>query len=359
MTGVLAWPWEKQESGRLNSVQALRGIAVLLVVIYHAKVAIPDATFLHLPIVDDFGWIGVRLFFTISGFIIADRISLAGSLGEFYLRRYLRVFPLYALATLVAVYLAYLFGGPMYSAPVTETGAAYEPGPFYLLKSLFIVPQNAWPYLSVGWSLEYELAFYAIFGAMHFILGPRVAMAVFIPLGFWIWYSYGLGLFYNAGFAIYFSCGVAARLGLSLKLAPIWPAFVMVLGLGYTVYEMEFTGIDHYFLLSSGIGCLGLLMLVVQLEKQHGWFQHRSFLVWCGDISFSLYLVHQLFIISAYFPFRPVELTPIQADGLRFMFVFVSLGLGYLTWAYVERPLRFVEHAVARKFADWQTSRQT
>lgn len=344
----VAWPWDGQASSYYLSVQALRGVAVILVVAFHAKTAQLHNVWLYLPVIEDYGWVGVRLFFVISGFIIADRIGGSASLKDFYLRRYFRVFPLYALATLAALFIAHQHGGPLYTSPVTESGRPFDPGRFYIIKSLFIIPQDAWPYLNVGWSLEYEIVFYAVFGALFFTLGGRLAIAAFVPLGFALWYFNGFGLLANLAFFLYFSCGVAARLWLSLNPKPIWPALVAISGLGAAVYEMEFAALTHDFVLFTALGFMGLVVWVIQLERSGGLFQTRSPLVVVGDMSFSLYLTHMLFIALASVPLRGVELTPAQSDVIRLTFICVSLGLGYLTWLCVETPLRRVTKGALR-----------
>jgi peptidoglycan/LPS O-acetylase OafA/YrhL len=96
-------------SGHLGTLDALRGVAVLLVIARHASTT-PDATGLaqvaHAAM--RAGWIGVELFFALSGFLITgilvDTRSDAHQLRNFYARRTLRIFPLY-FAFLGAVFL--------------------------------------------------------------------------------------------------------------------------------------------------------------------------------------------------------------------------------------------------------------
>ena len=56
--------------------------------------------------VTNFSWIGVSLFFVISGFIISERIDVERSFGAFLFKRYMRVLPLYGLFTLLAIALS-------------------------------------------------------------------------------------------------------------------------------------------------------------------------------------------------------------------------------------------------------------
>ena len=76
------------------SLDGLRGIAIVLVLISHYFNYIPGA---------EWGWVGVDLFFVLSGFLIAEKISSnkAQSVSIFYKKRINRIFPLYFLCTLI------------------------------------------------------------------------------------------------------------------------------------------------------------------------------------------------------------------------------------------------------------------
>ena len=87
----------------LRSIQILRAVAVLQVVFLHFAVASSSQAYLPVPFFTDFGWLGVRLFFVISGFIIAVTIEKEPSITRYLLKRYFRIFPLYMVATLVTL----------------------------------------------------------------------------------------------------------------------------------------------------------------------------------------------------------------------------------------------------------------
>lgn len=86
------------------ALDGLRGLAILLVVVYH------NFGFIN---VFFFGWLGVDLFFVLSGFLITDILLKTrrqqGFLKNFYLRRVLRIFPLYYLALLLFLFIVPAF----------------------------------------------------------------------------------------------------------------------------------------------------------------------------------------------------------------------------------------------------------
>lgn len=143
------------------SIQYLRGIAALLVVWHHATNQITGMSE-FLP--SDFGVSGVDLFFVISGFIMV--VTTAGSSitpTQFWSRRIARVVPIYWLLTLLMVCVAL-------AAPGLFKTLRIEP--LKLVQSLLFIPHFsasfpafAWPVLVPGWTLNFEMFFYAVFGA--------------------------------------------------------------------------------------------------------------------------------------------------------------------------------------------------
>ncbi|MEO8364716.1 MAG: acyltransferase [Pseudoxanthomonas sp.] len=86
--------------GHLPALDGLRGVAILLVLLHAFDVFGPAPAVAHLAgIVLDVGWIGVQLFFVLSGFLITgillDTRSSTGWYRRFFVRRILRIFPLY------------------------------------------------------------------------------------------------------------------------------------------------------------------------------------------------------------------------------------------------------------------------
>jgi peptidoglycan/LPS O-acetylase OafA/YrhL len=133
---------------RINNVQALRGFAALFVVFGHTLYTFPHMV--------PFGTFGVDVFFVNSGFIMAMICDLNPE--KFFLRRLIRIVPLYWVATLGVFFLA------MVAPSLMKTT---KPVPWELALSLLFVPfykesGTTNPILFVGWTLNYEMFFYVV-----------------------------------------------------------------------------------------------------------------------------------------------------------------------------------------------------
>ena len=157
---------------RLDSIQALRGVAAMLVLFFH--VAEFQRQFLTAGSAEyeltrgfwDRGGNGVDLFFVISGFIMVyvTRNVASGftTARQFLWSRITRIYPLWwVCAGIMAGYFWISYGIP--AAPDRVSGPNEAWG--YALKSFILFPQASPPILGVGWTLIHEMFFYLIFAA--------------------------------------------------------------------------------------------------------------------------------------------------------------------------------------------------
>lgn len=127
-----------------NSIQALRGITALFVALEHVR-------FLNC------GAFGVDIFFVISGFMVM--FSTQKSTKHFLGKRFIRIYPLYALVTIGTYFLLLLFPA-MFQLTKAE--------PVSLVKSLLFIPFEIspgiiQPLVRVGWTINYEVLLYVLF----------------------------------------------------------------------------------------------------------------------------------------------------------------------------------------------------
>ena len=177
---------------KLQSIQALRGLAALLVVFFHirslelkgiAENGLSEAAWIGGVFTN--GYMGVDLFFVISGFIMVF-VTREGGTGpkqaaDFLFARATRIYPVWwAFAGFMAAYMIVMHG---LSGHGQGWGAISRTQPLvpYLVKSFLLVPQPEFPILGVGWTLVHEMHFYFVFTV--FMLLPRKWLPAL--LGLW------------------------------------------------------------------------------------------------------------------------------------------------------------------------------
>jgi peptidoglycan/LPS O-acetylase OafA/YrhL len=163
--------------GFIRELDGLRGIAISLVLVH--RFWPDDGPLKRFASLAELGWVGVDLFFVISGFLIAGilldtkhaDVGRAPYFKNFYARRMLRIFPLYYLfvgAVLIAFPLAQ--GGPYFETPFIRSAGS----PLYYLCYLGNVPEAIGhdpPYfLAPVWSLAIEEQFYIVFPFLVWVL---------------------------------------------------------------------------------------------------------------------------------------------------------------------------------------------
>jgi peptidoglycan/LPS O-acetylase OafA/YrhL len=290
----------------------MRGIAALLVVMWHASRYFgPYGTGWAGATFGPFSTLGVDLFFLISGFImVVTTQACDGSWGcaiRFLIRRFSRIWPPYFAATVLLVALFPSPGGIKHFIQ----GVLFIPS----AAGGVVPPVFDFPPLAVGWTLNYEMYFYAFFGislafgrfrwiafsgwllvslvALPHFLSPDVRLSVRPST------SYGLngylGLMVNPIILLFVAgCAVGViwqtRLNLGRPLVA-YGAVVMAIGAVVFQYCIRFR-IEH------GISQWGLtlvpLLLVTVLATKTVRMNLPFGLVYLGEISYSLYLLHPL-----------------------------------------------------------------
>lgn len=179
-------------SRHIPALDGVRGIAILLVLLYHfvtslevLGVSSPYLLLFH------FGWCGVDIFFTLSGFLITgillDTKNAPHFFKSFYIRRILRIFPLYYLAICVVL----LLRTTLPQAGVWGTyDSAWAPGslwwPTLLLQNVANIRHGVDPtgVLTHYWSLAVEEHFYLIWPLLVWLLPRRWILAVALTAAF-------------------------------------------------------------------------------------------------------------------------------------------------------------------------------
>lgn len=175
-------------ASRLYFLDGLRGIAILLVVFFHAysndwvnNLPYHDQydhiTFFH------FGRYGVQLFFIISGFVIAMTLEKCKSFWDFMYRRWLRLFPAMLIGSLIILMTAPLFTARPYGTPHLQD---LLPGLTFIEPEFFrlFFDKNQGILEGLFWTLFVEMKFYILAGLMYFTIGSKKMIAVLIAMFF-------------------------------------------------------------------------------------------------------------------------------------------------------------------------------
>lgn len=170
----------------MPALDGIRGIAILLVMLLHYEVrSWPWRSGAMRPVysVISHGWMGVDLFFVLSGFLITgillDARGSEGYFKNFYARRTLRIFPLYYLAlVLVFVLLPDIGGSAIGASPVSARTQLW----FWSYLDNFLIAFRGWgvsPRMTPHfWTLAVEEQFYLLWPAVVLLCNRRALMRV-------------------------------------------------------------------------------------------------------------------------------------------------------------------------------------
>jgi peptidoglycan/LPS O-acetylase OafA/YrhL len=324
----------------LNNVQAVRAIAVLMVIFVHLDYLLGS---IGLP---PFGYGGVDLFFVTSGFIMFfTTFNRPISPLDFITNRIVRIIPPYWLLTL-AVFGLSLWVPSLLNSPDADR--------VDLLKSLFFVPfskPNGFtePILFIGWTLNYEMFFYALFSLCLFARPYALAMTILLlllaslTLIGQITHATGLIIgFYTAPIVLEFGLGLlvgAACLYLPDRSSMSLRVVVAVLGLmalGLIVLT-PFTNLQPWAFI-CGPAAFVVLLAAITLE-QWRWRIVSKPLLAVGNASYSIYLTHPF--ITQMFQKLGVRLhtTGLASIALIVGALITACVVGYAFHVGVEKPL--------------------
>ncbi|HEO8932587.1 TPA: acyltransferase [Serratia marcescens] len=318
-------------SGQINSVQILRGIAALVVILYHT-----NHKTIHLGMQADnvFSWgeIGVDIFFIISGFIMMLVTEKQISKLKFFKDRVTRIIPAYWTVTLIAL-IAFLLAPSLVNSSGGETGVVQS---FTLIK----IPYDIKFLVQNGWTLTFEFFFYIILA--FFINQERVRKLGFSLLAFIIidmlfaTINKDAESFLNDPIKYEFIFGASLYLILSgtlrEKLTGI--AFIIIAALSAT--SMSFT---YTRTIEAGLPALIFVLTIISIERVL--ISHKDKvkpMLYLGEISYSLYLVHP-FVIQA-IAIAAKKIKYLQNTSVFFLLVIVvSIIASHVFYMIIEKGL--------------------
>lgn len=331
---------------RSLELDAVRGIAVLIVIIHNTPGTYPFSLVQRLAAS---GWMGVDLFFVLSGFLITGILlesrESRNYFRNFYARRCLRIWPLYY-ALLFCLFVAGPLIYPQESAEVfSARSSPWWAYPLFLQNFLVSKPSRAAGFLGVTWSLAVEEQFYLVWPwVVRYCSGKQlqrilISVICLSPLLRLYLSSHGVDIYSN------FFCRLDGLMagGLLALLAHspgfdgskhIRAAWACLLAAAPLAIWMDVPA-NRWFVHS--LAALAAVSFVY-LTRYSGQERFRAvmrnrFLVYTGTISYGLYLLHKFPVDLAKmlrWPDNPLFLTPIILT--------VSFGLAAISWSLWEEP---------------------
>lgn len=343
------------QNRRLVSLDMLRALAVTLVLGHHTAFRFrPDDGDVFAEVFKNTGWIGVDIFFVISGFMITKVLMRdRGDITGFFRRRFFRIVPIFAVAILVFVVASFATG---MNADVIHR--VWSPA---LLLNGWTIPYFGYdgvPY-TIAWSLSVEETAYVLMGL--------ASLAGLAGLRWMILAMFAVGpvtriLAMQTGsidlFDLYFfvparldaiAFGGLAALGVFDRLAArrwmVWISGAGVLGL---ILSFQVVRIDEPFMPLVGYSIFSLVMAIfvasmvaaeTRNSRRLGGTLPERWAVSFGQVSYFVYLFH-LFVIEAILLFSRGATGPVLGFWAAFLLAIATVHLAAMvSWRYFEYPL--------------------
>ncbi|ARK11435.1 acyltransferase [Fibrella sp. ES10-3-2-2] len=335
---------------QLQTIQAVRGVAALVVVAFHLTQFV-DGTYTESLWFDLFerGFAGVDLFFVISGFVIVytsqSYIGRPETLRTYLTKRAIRVYPIYWLTILL---ITALMGVSLLLRPngVGKVITERWPG----LDTFLLTPHHHNLNI-VSWSLSHELFFYLLFACLIISRKLWVIPAFFLAGTLYVAFTKQVYFedqrnvweyFWFNPLNAEFALGALAGYGFLHHSITKWEGIgAALLGLLW-LYSFGDTPNEFYAerLLHYGVASLLILIAVLAYER------HRrpivpQWIISTGDASYLIYLIHTPLLIpftrllTRLFPtYSPIGV-PLGCVGLILVVTYLSI----LTHRLIEKPL--------------------
>jgi exopolysaccharide production protein ExoZ len=320
---------EKQLTGKLQlifNLQILRGLAALGVVLYHTNFQFVPGVHTDLQ--------GVSIFFVVSGFIMCF-ITRADS-DRFLAKRFIRIVPMYWLFTLL-----------MFFLHRQSPSAVNPPAMADLPRSLLFLPSEQSPVLGVGWTLNFEIYFYLVFGAALLInrrLAPLIT-AAFIYIIFALdrhgyggflahYYAHDYIHYFIAGIALFYLWTFSSRLLQGWAVTIICCAGVLLIFVSQFTIQLWPTWLVTYYWWFPVL----VVAFALFLESSGSAMKWRP-LVLLGDASYSLYLSHTIVLSIAHALLQ--TFVPAVVDDIVVVIFEIILAtvIGIAGHLYLEKPM--------------------
>lgn len=314
---------------RIKNIDILRGIAILLVVIFHYTSHYSPEYLLRSDNwsldIAKYGWSGVDIFFVVSGYCIGMTIIKTQNYSEFLVRRFARIYPTYVFCGLITL-MFYTF----FELPGREVD--WITGIMNLIFANFIPGLNFKYIDGIYWALFVELKFYIFFGILYFFF-KDLSKAIIA----WAFFSVILNLilFLDNKIIIFFT-----------SISPHANFFLI----GLMLFNLKKRAFSSYIIISiiiminilinerylgNEIYFIFLILITSLILKTNIKFKF-DLLSKIGLVSFSWYLLHNaigIIIIR--------ELNKIGIENLSVIIaILTTLSLSFFSFRFIEKPMK-------------------
>jgi peptidoglycan/LPS O-acetylase OafA/YrhL len=342
---------------RVPQLDAVRGLAVLWVLVHNTD-SYPS---LHLHLISANGWMGVDLFFVLSGFLITgilvDSKRSEGYFRNFYARRCLRIWPLYY-SVLLFMLVVVPFLRPSEAHSIFERSAPWWSFPLFLQNFLVQNPTGAAGALGVAWSLAVEEQFYLIWPLVVRFCSElqlrRIAITVMCvsPVLRYYLSLHGVHIYSNTFCRLDGLMG-GALLALVIRSESFLPSKYLtgawLILLVSAPLALVIDRFDARWIVFSFTALASVSFVYLSLFSPQRWLQKvlaNRFLVYTGTISYGIYLLQKI-------PSDAVKELHWQGHGYLALPITAAItyGMAALSWNFLEKPFLRLKHFFAAKSA--------
>jgi peptidoglycan/LPS O-acetylase OafA/YrhL len=332
-------------STRVRRLDAVRGVAILAVILHNQRDQFPP---LPLGPLFENGWMGVDLFFVLSGFLITgilvDTRPLPRYFTNFYARRCLRIWPLYALM-LVFMFVLVPLIRPVEGHEIFDRSSPWWAYPLFLQNLLVPAPTRATGPLSVSWSLAVEEQFYLVwpwfvrYCSLARLRQVAVGVICVSPASRLFLASHGVQLYSNT-FCRLDGLMAGALLALAVRsltfrpsdsVRTAWVALCVAVPGTFVARSLD----QDWIVFSLSTAASAAFVYLALFARQR-WLQRaltNRFIVYTGTISYGLYLLHKI-------PFDVAKAANLDQNAALALplLLLACYAAAALSWHLVEKP---------------------
>jgi peptidoglycan/LPS O-acetylase OafA/YrhL len=265
------------------------------------------------------------------------------------------------------VWILTAFAAITYACHFGGVAKAAKLDPWNIAASIALLPQNGPPLVNVTWTLTYEIFFYALFALI--IVRPKLGILLLVAweasvamgaTGLLRWNSW-VAAYYFRPICLEFGIGILCALlvGNAIvrqRISSWLPAILLAVGVGLfgagALYEglVLSHGLESLRVVIFGGGA-GFMILALALRESRAVIRVPSTLLWLGEASYAIYLVHYSVITFAAVMLLRLSFIPVT-NVVLLGCVFLGVGAGGAFHLWLDRPIQRALRRLGRRVFD-------